>query len=480
MASSKEIALMAHLMRRAGYGASRSELEAFAARGYDSTVEELLDLDAPDGVEEDSLRRYHPDQGGGLGMAGIAAYWLHRMVNSSTPLQEKVALFWHGVFATGYAKLTQGRVLMDQIDMFRRLGTGSLNTLLIELSKDPSMIIWLDNHDSHKGAINENYGRELLELFSMGVGSYSEDDIKECARAFTGWTVGNAEYVTMRARNDSLWPYGRLNLHFEFDQEDHDGGAKTFLGETGEFNGEDIVDIICRQPATARFISRHMYSFFVADEPPVTAWPHTEPRDPEAIEALSDTYFSSGHNVAEMLRVLFKSDFFKSEAIRNEKVKSPSELVAGVLRLTGEFRKLSPKLQRDANLLGVMGQTLVNPPSVEGWHTGTEWIDTGNLVERINFASGKFADATKPGVSEMAGRIAADADDVASPERLVQSCLDEIGAIHLSEATRAVLVQHASEAGETRLETAGDGRRETDRVVEMLQLVAATPEFQRE
>ena len=480
MANSKQIALMAHLMRRAGFGAARDELGAFAAKGYDATVEELLDIDAPDGVNDDLLRRYHPDQSGGLGMTGIPANWLHRMVHSQTPLQEKVALFWHGVFATGYAKLTQGRVLMDQIDMFRRIGTGSLNTLLIELSKDPSMIVWLDNHDNHKGAINENYGRELLELFSMGVGNYSEDDVKECARAFTGWTVGNAEYLTMRARNDSLWPYGRLNLHFEFDEDDHDGGAKTFLGETGEFNGEDVVDIICRQPATARFISRHMYSFFVADEPPVAAWPHTEPRDPEAIEMLSDAYFSNGHNTGEMLRVLFKSDFFKSEDVRSEKVKSPSELVAGVLRLTGELGKYSPKLQSDANLLGFMGQTLGNPPSVEGWHTGTEWIDTGNLVERVNFASSKFADATKPGVREMAVRIAADGGDSASPEGLVQRCLEEMGALQLSEDSMAALVQHASEADEIGRNTDGDRRQGADRVAEMLRLVAATPDFQRE
>ena len=190
------------------------------------------------------------------------------MINSRTPLVEKVSLFWHGVFATGYSKLTQGKVLMDQIQMFRNHGFGDLRTLLIELSRDPSMIIWLDNNDNHNGAINENYGRELLELFSMGVGNYTEDDVKEASRAFTGWTIGNTEYMKLKADNDSLWPYGRLNLHFEFRDYDHDEGDITFLGHTGNFNGGDIVDIICDQQATARFIARHMYSFFVADEPP--------------------------------------------------------------------------------------------------------------------------------------------------------------------------------------------------------------------
>ena len=271
---------MAHLMRRAGFGASHDELALYADEGYDATVDRLLDPDVDDGIQQDMLRRYHPDHSGGLGAAGMASYWLHRMVNTRKPLQEKVTLFWHHVFATGYAKVAQGRVLMDQAEMFRQLGFGSLKTLLIELSRDPSMIFWLDNEENHKGAINENFGRELLELFSMGVGNYSEDDIKAAARAFTGWTVSNTKYMKMRADNDSLWPYGRLNLHFEFDEDDHDDGELTFLDETGVFNGEDIVDIICRQSATARFISRHMYNFFVADEPPVPQWPYREPRDP--------------------------------------------------------------------------------------------------------------------------------------------------------------------------------------------------------
>ena len=167
---SDNVELIAHLMRRAGFSATRPELEAYAAQGYEATVEHLLDQSVDDEVPIDRLRRYHCDHSGGLGMGGMTSYWLFRMLNSKRPLQEKLTLFWHGVFATGYAKLAQGRVLMDQVDMFRRHGFGRLPTLLVELSRDPSMIMWLDNHDNHRAAINENYGRELLELFSMGVG----------------------------------------------------------------------------------------------------------------------------------------------------------------------------------------------------------------------------------------------------------------------------------------------------------------------
>ena len=172
--------------------------------------------------------------------------------------------------------------------MFRRHGLGSFRTLLVEMAKDPSMIFWLDNKDNHKDAVNENFGREILELFSMGVGNYTEDDVRQAARAFTGWTMRNVAYHAEMAYFNIAEPHGRRISHFEYREDDHDDGEKTFLGRTGAFNGEDIIDIICQQPATARFISRHLYNFFVADEPQVPAWQTVPPRDPEAIQMLMD------------------------------------------------------------------------------------------------------------------------------------------------------------------------------------------------
>ena len=187
------------------------------------------------------------------------AYWMYRMVTTENPLEEKIALFWHGLFATGYAKLNQARSLLNQIEMFRRVGLGSFRDLLVELSKDPAMLVWLDNNDNHNGAINENYGRELLELFSMGIGNYTEQDIKEASRAFTGWTLGNAEYMVARSMKDSIWPYGRISWHFDFREWDHDDGEKTFLGETGNWNGDDIIDIIAKQSSSAEFACRRLF-----------------------------------------------------------------------------------------------------------------------------------------------------------------------------------------------------------------------------
>ena len=474
-----DVRLMAHLLRRAGFGATRRELERYESQGYEAAVDELLAPAEPGRMGDDLVRRYHHEYSGLMGQTGPGATWLYRMISTDNPLQEKMALFWHGLFATGYPKITNGKVMLDQLRMFRRYGLGSFKTLLVELSKDPAMIIWLDNQDNHTGTINENYGRELLELFSLGVGNYTEDDVKECARAFTGWTIGNMEYMKLRAIRDSIWPYGRISWHFRYREEDHDDGEKTFLGETGRFNGEDIIEILCRQEATAKFLARHMYHYFVADEPPVPQWPYTPPRDPAAVDALAQAYFDSGYDIRAMLRVLFTSDFFRSQDTWYEKVKSPADLMAGVLRLTGEYRMPERAFVGESQRMTFMGQQLANPPSVEGWHQGTEWVDTGTLVERINFATGHLGRIDAPGVRSMIRGVCSQAEGPISPEGLVDACLDQMGARTVSDDTRESLLAFASKRGDLEV-----GGREPDeeaqrRVAEMLQLVAATTEFQR-
>ena len=184
-----DLALLGHLLRRIGFGATRDELEHYSAIGYEETVEELLHPEKvqPALEEEDLLRRYHVEQNADHLLPHNQTYWLSRMINTKRPLEEKMALFWHGVFATGYSKVTHAKAVMDQLVMLRRHGLGSFHTLLLELSKSPAMIFWLDNNNNHDGAVNENYGRELLELFSMGVGNYTEDDVRQASRAFTGW-----------------------------------------------------------------------------------------------------------------------------------------------------------------------------------------------------------------------------------------------------------------------------------------------------
>ena len=475
----KDTGLIAHLLRRAGFGATPDELDSYAAKGYEATVEELLDPGIPHAMPDDLIRRYHFDQSGMMSNYGPFAHWLYRMITTAGPLQEKVSLFWHGIFATSYNKIAQGKNLADQVRMFRRHGMGSFRTLLAQVSKDPAMIVWLDNHDNHKDAVNENYAREILELFSMGVGNYTEQDIKEAARAFTGWTIRNPEYMELRALNNALWPYNYIAWSFEYRPEDHDDGVKEFLGERGRFNGEDIVDIICRQPATARFISRHMYSFFVADEPPVPRWHDIPPSDPEAIELLSQTYFGTNYDIRSMLRVLFNSDFFRSESTWRAKVKSPAELVVGLLRLTGDYGDRPRRQFLDRAIeMGLMGQELLTPLTVEGWHQGTEWIDSGTLVERINFVAQELADPDRPGIKTIIDRVVADGGGDYSPERLVETCLAYMDTGPVARDVRSALVEFASERSGPPPTAAGTDEQIRGRVGEILQMAAATSNFQ--
>ena len=471
-----DIGLMAHLMRRAGFGANREQIGMHANAGYQSTVEALLYPGEEDRMDDHLIRRFHPELSGMMGPNAPGQNWLYRMATTSAPLREKMALFWHGIFATGYAKVIHGKALSDQTRMFRTFGMGSFNDLLIQLSKDPAMIIWLDNQDNHNGAINENFGRELLELFTMGVGNYTERDIKECARAFTGWTIANREYMELRSQRDSDWPYGRIAWHFKYHPEDHDDGEKEFLGQRGRFNGEDIIHIICQQEATARFISRHLYSFFVSDEPPVPEWRYTPPTNPEAIDELTRVYFDSNYDISAMLRALFNSSYFQSQDSWYSKVKSPVELVAGVLRLTGEFNRPRREIIDRYFQASYMGQFLNNPPSVEGWHQGTDWLDTGTLVERVNFASQQIGDSTKPGIQAMIERIASTPNSVASPENLISVCLEEMGVISVEEDTMKVLIDFASQGHDQPINAPNDG---SQRISATLQMGSSTKEFQR-
>ena len=472
-----DIALMAHLLRRAGFSATREELEAYVSKGYEATVEELLHPEnAPPALaDEDLVRRYHLDQDDMIVLTSAQTYWLYRMINTRRPLEEKLALFWHGVFATANTKLCNPRILIKQLDMFRRYGFGSFHTLLVEMSKNAGMMFWLDNKDSHVGAVNENYGRELLELFSMGVGNYTEDDVRECARAFTGWTIKNAPFHSLRAAQDIVFPFGPLDWQFQYVDEDHDDGEKTFLGQVGQFNGEDIIDIICRQPATAAFVARHLYNFFVADEPQVPAWETVPPRDPEAIDILKDTFVSSGYDIRSVLRVLFNSGFFKNATFA--KVKSPAEVVVGTVRMAGGHRFPSVEDNELTVATTVMGQSLMDPPSVEGWHTGEEWITTGSLVDRINFASERFADFDQPGVRYIVDRIMAQGP-VESAERLVDDCLDLLGPITVSESTRRELVANTSMPGDGSPESVEGAHSSVQQILKTLQQIAATREYQ--
>ena len=466
----KDVHLMAHLMRRAGFGATYEELEARTAKGYEATVEELLHPEEQPDMEDDLIQRHYIYLSRHFGNAPTdpQSYWMYRMVATKRPLQEKMTLFWHSILRTGDAKVEHAQSVERQVEMFREQSLDNFRDLLLALSKDPAMIIFLDNRYSHKDAPNENYGRELLELFSMGVGSYTEDDVKVAGRAFTGWNIGHIVPVL---------PYERHQLEFAYNPEDHDDSEKVFLGQRGRFNGEDIIDIIARQPATARFLARHLYSFFVADEPPVPAWPITPPRDGAAINILADAYIQSNYDIRSVLRVLFNSDFFKDEKTWFARVKSPVEVVVGTMRLVGDYLTPKPGIADLVFQAGYMGQFIMNPPSVEGWHTGKEWINSGSLVNRINFVADRVGDVSLPGIQSIIDRLSAESGPI-SPADLVDGCLELLGFVQVSQDTRNTLIAHAEGGGELRRDTEEERSAFARRVGQMLQLIAASREYQ--
>ena len=464
MSNKEDLALMAHLMRRAGFGANRDELEQLVAKGYDAVVEDLVNPPAErHGGQSELLLRYYPGclLPGGNPVMG-QANWLYNMVSTDKPLEEKMALFWHHVFATGNSKLDNCDQMLVQIDMFREKGMGNYRDLIMDLSKNPAMIFWLDNNENHRDAVNENWGRELLELFTMGVSNYTEVDVREASRAFTGWTI---------SPKLPRQPYGRYPWFFSYREEDHDFGEKTFLGQTGNFNGEDIIDIVVNEPATARFICRHLYNFFVADEPQVPSWTIEPARDEEALDMMCNVFEESGYEIREVLRFMLKSEFFKNA--RYSKIKSPAEVVVGTIKMVGSFQFPDPGLSKICREPGYMGQELLDPPSVEGWHTGSEWINSGSLLARINFVADSVTRTSQPGIQSIIGHMKS--DNVNTPDELLDACLAHMGFLELSSETREQLDEHANAGGN--LDWSDDSATAI-RIGEIMALISATTEYQ--
>jgi uncharacterized protein (DUF1800 family) len=444
---------MAHLLRRAGFGATRDQIDQYVARGYEETVEDLLNPSHGQPEDQDLMDRYFIASVEARSVGHADPQWSWRLATSKKPLEEKIALFWHSLLAVGGIKLDHGLEMLTEIDLFRRVGLGSFRTILVEISQNPGMMYWLDNQNSHRGAPNENYGRELLELFSMGIddmgeGDYTEDDVKSAARAFTGW-----------ASKPTPPPFflGPFPMEFRFDASDHDDGEKLFLGETGNFNGEDIIDIIVKRRATARFIAMRLYLYFVSDEP-----------DNQEIERLTDVFQETDGDIRSILRAIFNSDHFKSAAVRFRKIKSPAELVFGAARLTDRFDIPDMDSSLLANQSLYMGQHLLNPPGVEGWHEGEEWVDSGSLIERINFAASEVGRVDTPGIRRMIELVEIAGDDL-QPEEFVEACLDAMGSIDLGAGSKEVLIDHVKQ---------NDSMSSADRTVEMFQLIVSTPDYQ--
>ncbi len=400
----------AHLIERAGFGATPAEIERLAQMSPEEAVDWLVHYEAVDngrnrsfdpspiwdpgmdpfpksradavriarengeamGVKvlpEGESRRLQPVvnkffyglRSNAIETQRLVLWWGGRMLTTQRPLEEKLTLFWHGHFATGNAKVRDTRMMLRQNEMLRANASGTFRDLLIGILKDPAMLVYLDNGENVKGHPNENFGRELLELLSMGVGNYTEQDIREASRAFTGWT------------NDVL--------EFRFGAEQHDFGEKTFLGQTGTFDGGDIIDIILQQKPTAEFIAGKLYRYFVREDLAAAV------RD-----ELGATFRNGGYELKPVLKRIFLSKDFYGPASYATQIKSPVHLVVSTYRKLG-LTEL-PTIPDFDRLTAGLGQRLFNPPNVAGWAGGRTWITPASLLERGNvFRSVLFPDA---------------------------------------------------------------------------------------
>jgi hypothetical protein len=348
-----DVRRVGHLYRRAGFGATYAELQDGVRAGPEAVLARLFK--GGPGLQEFDGRM--AELSGVIAQANnggqLSAWWLTRMLYSPHPLQEKLTLFWHNHFATSNAKVQSTRYTLGQYELMRRHALGNFAELLQGMSRDPAMMVWLDTRDSRKGNPNENYARELMELFSLGRGHYTEKDIREAARAFTGWEI-------------------RDNAAF-FNKDQHDDGEKKVIGRTGRFKGEDIVRICLEQPSCAGFIVGKLYRFLVSE----TAAP-----PPELIAPLARQFRESGWDFGALVRTVLSSNLFFSPAAYRTRVKSPVDFALGIVRgLEGRVGTTALALA-----LTGLGENVFNPPSVKGWDGGPAWLNAQTLLFRQNLS----------------------------------------------------------------------------------------------
>lgn len=343
-----------HLLRRASFGASPSELSFFVNLGVSGSLDRLLNFESVDDssipAQPDIAMELEKKPASGE-LNNLVWWWINRIINTPRPLEEKMTLFWHNHFATAIYKVRSPFLMFKQNQLLRSKGMGKFRDLLMGVTEDPAMLIWLDSARNRKGNPNENYGREIMEVFTFGVGNYTEDDVKAAARAFTGYQVdkdGNAYF------NHKL----------------HDEGTKSFLGYTGNLGSEDIVNILASHPATARKISSELFSFFIYHDP-----------SSDVLDKLQNVYLSTDGSIKAVVEAILKSDEFWSENAHLNLVKGPVDFVASALRSLGTIVNQKSIIYT----LNLMGQLPFNPPSVFGWPSGAAWISTSTMLDRYNF-----------------------------------------------------------------------------------------------
>ena len=474
-----------HLLNRAGFGGTPREVQQLQKLGVDGAVDRLLDFEGtPDDLprpefdsgvmqprSDEQRREYRRAQREGneelltkfrmerqarqrkdrQQIRRMRLWWMSRFLTTTRPLEERMTLFWHGHFATGYRSVEHSWNQYVQNELFRSFALGNFRDLTRRIIRDPAMLKYLNNNRNNRRQPNENLARELMELFTLGEGNaYSERDIKEGARALTGYTFD--------AKG------------FTFNQRMHDDGSKTILGRTGNWDGDDFVDIILSQPQVAEFITLKLYKFFVHDIPD-----EMTPEQTRFLRAASKRFRSSGYEIKSLLRTFFTSEHFYADANRGTRIKGPVELITGVTRSLGTPARDERALTDAARL---MGQDLMEPPSVKGWPGGRTWINTSTFYVRQNVAVYQLTGQRPNGYEWRRDRTTFEATDLiadldetarANPETIADYLLAFVLAVPAAAERRTALVNWFR---------SHEGRMDNEILTGALALIAAMPEFQ--
>jgi uncharacterized protein (DUF1800 family) len=474
----------AHLLNRAGFGGPPNEIEALVELGPEKAVALLVDYEkTPDSTPDPEWAKPDPERMAKLRqirtatpdekqkmqqeerqlqrqrMMELRGWWFDRMAKGPRPFQEKMTLFWHGHFATSVEKVRDAYYMWRQNELFRRLATGNWQQMLVEVAKDPAMLIWLDQAQSRKQHPNENFAREVMELFALGEGHYSEKDIAEAARALTGWSLDREEQK------------------FADRPRIHDAGEKTFLGKAGDLDGADVLAQIVAQPQAARFITAKLWNFYAGAMP-----------SDELTTELATVFRKSGNNFKPLMRVMFSSEEFYAPTVIRNQVKSPTQWLVGSVRMLEN--QLPPPIVC-WGLTRNLGQDLFAPPNVKGWDGGLAWITTNNLLARYNEAAalvqgdlsmlsgGNFG--KKPGQGEKADKVL---KRVRTPRVDVDKILTEKQRTDkqalIAALQKRLLQSNLKQKQSESLQEFLDSKGELDQadILGAIRLVMSTPEYQ--
>jgi uncharacterized protein (DUF1800 family) len=432
----------AHLMRRMGFGATPDEINQLPLKSRDKAVDSLLSFDQIDNsaMESRLAKGFNPKNF--TPQDDLQLWWILRMVLTARPFEEKMTLFWHNHFATAVTKVDYPLMYL-QNQMLRASSQDRFDSLLLKVSQDAAMLVWLDGVTSDRDHPNENYARELQELFTMGThdivtgtANYTEDDVKEIARAFTGWRY-------------TLKDGKKPRTVFFVDDTQHDNGSKTIYGQQANFSGEDVISVICGRRAMARFLVNKLFQFFVY---PLAG----DATENATIERFADVYFSNDHSIKELLRAIFTSDEFFSQRARFALVKSPAELIAGTIRTLATSFNPGNLDNGDFDLVDQfrrMGLDVLNPFDVSGWKLNLGWLNTSTSLERMNFANALLSnrDFSKGSIGASVSSDFLKSHVDPNPETTVRNFLQLLGPLQVGSDAVSVLADY--------LQTDDDGTR---------------------